>query len=330
MSPRSLPSASVLLEVRDLAVSFAACRGLLAPSALRIRAVDGIAFSVKGGETLGLVGESGSGKTTVARALVRLVEPRAGAVYLEGESVLDAPPRRLRSVRRRMQLVFQDSSSALNPRRTVGAVVSEALLLAGVTSRGERTERTAELLERTGLDPLRHLRAYPHELSGGQRQRVGIARAIAPRPRVLLCDEPVSALDVSTAAQILNLLGELQAEFRHGCLFISHDLSVVRHSSHRVAVMYLGRIVETGPVETLYAAPHHPYTRALLESAPARHPSERARAPAAEGEPPGPVRIPSGCRFHPRCPRVMDRCRWQDPPGVEVSSGHVSWCFLQP
>ena len=330
-----LSSSRPLLEVRDLVVRFHVRHGLLRRQVAAIQAVDGVSLEVARGETLGLVGESGCGKTTLARAILRLVETTSGDVLLDGESLVAVAPGRLRALRRRLQLVFQDSTSALNPRRTVESTVGEGLLLAGVRRRRERRAIVSDLLTRVGLDPARHLSAYPHELSGGQRQRVGIARALVVRPWLVICDEAVSSLDVSVEAQILNLLRQLQAEDGHGYLFISHDLSVVRYLSDRVAVMYLGRIVETGPAGALYEAPHHPYTRALLDAAPsasARGPSASARGRRERivlpGEPPSPIDPPRGCRFHPRCPKVMDRCRMEDPPAVAVGPGHASWCFL--
>jgi oligopeptide/dipeptide ABC transporter ATP-binding protein len=277
---------------------------------------------------LGLVGESGCGKTTTARILVRLLEPTAGEVWLDGESLMEADPARLRELRIRLQLVFQDSAAALNPRLTVEASVGEGLQVSKAGSRAERRARVADMLRRVGLDPDHYLARHPHELSGGQRQRVGIARALVVRPCLVVCDEAVSSLDVSVQAQIVNLLRRLQEEDGHAYVVISHDLSVVRHLCDRVAVMYLGRIVEIGSVEALYGAPHHPYTRALLEAVPVLDASRRGTRTVLAGEPPSPVDPPRGCRFHPRCPRAFDRCRLEDPPPVDVRSDHRSWCFL--
>jgi oligopeptide/dipeptide ABC transporter ATP-binding protein len=289
--------------------------------------VDGVSFALHRGETLGLVGESGSGKTTLGRAVLRLVEPTAGEVLFQGERLLHAPARRLRELRRKMQLVFQDPLDSLNPRMTVKSIVAEGLLDA-VRSRAERTERCARILERVGLEPALYLGRYPHEISGGQRQRVGIARALVTGPELLVCDEAVSSLDVSLKAQIVNLLVDLQAERGHACIFITHDLGVVRHVADRVAVMYLGRLAEIGPADRVCTAPHHPYTHALLASAPAAHPRDRGARRTLEGDPPSPIDPPRGCRFHPRCPVAFDRCRVEEPPPRELAPGHVSWCHL--
>jgi oligopeptide/dipeptide ABC transporter ATP-binding protein len=264
----------------------------------------------------------------LGRAILRLIEPTGGDVLFAGQSVLAASPSRLRHLRRHLQLIFQDPYGSLNPRMTVEAIVAEGLVNMGVRSHIVRRDRVVEVLEKVGLDPRSHLRRYPHEFSGGQRQRIGIARALVVRPRFVVCDEPVSSLDVSVQAQILNLLAKLQAEEGYTYLLISHDLSVVRHLSDRVAVMYLGRLVELGPAPDVYAAPHHPYTRELLASVPADHPRRRAAHRPLPGDVASPIRPPPGCRFHTRCPLVMDRCRVEAPPAVEVSPGHVSWCFL--
>ncbi|MBI4605818.1 MAG: ABC transporter ATP-binding protein [Planctomycetes bacterium] len=319
-----------LLEVEGLVKRFPIERGVFRRPAGWVRAVDGVSFEVRRGETLCLVGESGSGKTTLGRVILRLLEPTAGDVRLDGESILRAAGRRLRRLRRDMQVVFQDPYGSLNPRMTAGAAVAEGLVAAGVRSRREREERAAAMLRRVGLDPAGTLGRYPHELSGGQRQRVAIARALVLRPRFVVCDEPVSSLDLSVQAQILNLLLELKAQEGYTYLFITHDMSVVRHVADRVAVMYLGRIVEIGPAAEVLAAPHHPYTRALLEAAPATHPRDRGRRKPLEGEVPSPASPPPGCRFHTRCPLVMDRCRSEEPPAKPVGPGHVSWCFLEP
>lgn len=319
-----------LVEVRDLAQHFPLRRGLFRQVVGAVRAVDGVSFALEKGRTLGLVGESGSGKTTLARCLLRLIEPTAGSVLFEGEPLLAASRRRLRGLRARMQLIFQDPAGALNPRMTVEGAVGEGLMHAGVRSRRTRRERVADALARVGLDARRHLTCYPHELSGGQRQRVGIARALVLRPRLIVCDEAVSSLDVSLEAQILNLLAQLQAEEGFTYLFISHDLSVVRHISDRVGVLYLGRLVELGPASRLYEEPHHPYTRALLASTPASHPARRGRSRVLGGETPSAAAPPGGCRFHGRCPQVQERCRIEEPGPVEIGPGHVSWCFLPP
>jgi len=312
-----------LVEARGLVKHFPLGGGVL-------RAVDGVSFTIARGETLALVGESGSGKTTLGRLILRLLEPTGGDAFFDGASIFSLPGRRLRELRRHMTMIFQDPQGSLSPRMLVEDIVSEGLVNFGPRRRSARRALVEEALERVGLDPRAHLRRYPNELSGGQRQRVGIARALVLKPRFIVCDEPVSSLDVSIQAQILNLLARLKREEGHSYLFISHDLSVVRHLGDRVAVLYLGRIAEIGPASSVYGSPHHPYTRALLESVPATHPSERGRAPLLRGEIPSPMNPPGGCRFHTRCPRAMDRCRIEEPPAVEVGPGHQSWCFLPP
>ena len=312
-----------LVEARGLVKHFPLGGGVL-------RAVDGVSFTIARGETLALVGESGSGKTTLGRLILRLLEATGGDAFFDGASIFSLPGRRLRELRRHMTMIFQDPQGSLSPRMLVEDIVSEGLVNFGPRRRSARRALVEEALERVGLDPRAHLRRYPNELSGGQRQRVGIARALVLKPRFIVCDEPVSSLDVSIQAQILNLLARLKREEGHSYLFISHDLSVVRHLGDRVAVLYLGRIAEIGPASSVYGSPHHPYTRALLESVPATHPSERGRAPLLRGEIPSPMNPPGGCRFHTRCPRAMDRCRIEEPPAVEVGPGHQSWCFLPP
>jgi oligopeptide/dipeptide ABC transporter ATP-binding protein len=319
-----------LVEARGLVKHFPLRGGPPGRDRKVVRAVDGVSFTIRRGETLSLVGESGSGKTTVGRLILRLLEPTAGEAFFDGEPVFAIPAGRLRALRRRMTMIFQDPQGSLSPRWTVEDIVSEGLVNFGPRGRAARRALVEEALLRVGLDPRAHLRRYPNELSGGQRQRVGIARALVLRPSFIVCDEPVSSLDVSIQAQILNLLAELKREEGHSYLFISHDLSVVRHLGDRVAVLYLGRIAEIGPAASVYASPHHPYTRALLGSVPASHPSERGKAPLLGGEIPSPVDPPDGCRFHTRCPLAMDRCRREEPPPVEVGPGHVSWCFLPP
>jgi oligopeptide/dipeptide ABC transporter ATP-binding protein len=317
-----------LLEVKDLVKHFPVTRGILGRAAGQVKAVDGVSFQLAVGKTLSLVGESGSGKTTAGRAILRLLEPTSGEVLFRGESVLRARPSRLRELRREMQIIFQDPYGSLNPRMTVESIVGEGLINAGVKGRRERGERIAEMLQRVGLDARIHLRRYPHEFSGGQRQRIGIARALVLKPRFVVCDEAVSSLDVSTQAQVLNLLLRLQEGEGYSYLFISHDLSIVRHLSDEVGVMYLGRLAELGPASRIYSFPHHPYTKAILAAAPASHPRDRGRRAALAGDVPNPLHPPSGCRFHPRCPLVMDRCRLEEPPPVEIAPGHWSWCFL--
>jgi oligopeptide/dipeptide ABC transporter ATP-binding protein len=309
-----------LLRVRDLRVEFPVRRGLLGREVARVRAVDGLSLEIGRGRTLGLVGESGSGKSTTARAILRLVEPTAGTVELDGTDLGGLSASALRATRRRMQMVFQDPLASLDPRRTVLDTIAEPLRVHEARlGRAELEGRVRRLVEQVGLDPA-HLRRYPHELSGGQRQRVGIARAVVLRPDLVVLDEPVSALDVSVQAQILNLLAELRAELSMGYLFVAHDLAVVRHLSDEVAVMYLGRIVERAPVDELYTEPLHPYTRALLSAVPVADPVvERTRRRIVlEGEIPSPLSPPSGCSFHPRCPDVMPRCRSERPTLVTL------------
>ena len=327
--PASSLEPRVLVDVKNLVKHFPIRGGGFRRTVSLVRAVDGISFQIRRGETLSLVGESGSGKTTAGRTILRLVEPTSGEVLFDSEPVFRVGASQLRKLRREMQIVFQDPYGSLNPRMTVEAIVGEGLLNSGISQRHARRERVVEMLERVGLDPRNHLRRYPHEFSGGQRQRIGIARALVLKPRFVVCDEAVSSLDISVQAQIINLLMRLQAEERYTYLFIAHDLSLVRHLSDQVAVMYLGRLMELGPAERIYGSPHHPYTRALHASAPAAHPRDRHYHAALGGDMPSPVTPPSGCRFHTRCPYVMDRCRLEEPPPVEIAPGHVSWCFLE-
>jgi oligopeptide/dipeptide ABC transporter ATP-binding protein len=321
------PSAAApLLRVEGLSKHFPVTRGVLGRTVGHVRAVDDVSFDVARGETLGLVGESGSGKTTVGRSILRLIEPTAGRVTFDGVDVLGAGARELRRLRRSMQIVFQDPYSSLNPRMRVVDLVGEALEVHGLARGPEVERRVAALLTRVGLSPSA-LNRYPHEFSGGQRQRIGVARAIALEPKLIVCDEPVSALDVSIQAQVVNLLAALGRELELSYLFIAHDLSVVRHLSHRIAVMYLGEIVELAPTERLFAAPSHPYTRALLSAIPVPDPRRPPRRLVLTGDIPSPINPPSGCRFHTRCPAVMERCRSEPPPPYTPEPRHQVRCF---
>jgi oligopeptide/dipeptide ABC transporter ATP-binding protein len=319
-----------LLEVRDLVKHFPIGGGMLAKPVGVVRAVDGVSFSIRKGETLGLVGESGCGKTTTGRCILHLERPTSGSVVFEGVDMVTLDAAALRAVRRRVQVIFQDPYSSLNPRMTVGQILAEPLKVhAIVPDKGERELRVRELLTQVGLLP-QHARRYPHQLSGGQRQRVGIARALAMEPSLIVCDEPVSALDVSIQAQIINLLEELQSRLGLTYLFIAHDLSVVRHISDRVAVMYLGKVVELADRKALYEEPLHPYTRALLSAVPIPDPKIEAKRERTvlRGEVPSPLNPPSGCVFHPRCPIAVDRCSAEIPPLRELRPGHWAACHL--
>ena len=310
-----------LLEVRDLVTTFPLNGGAC------IRAVDGVDLDLSRGEVLAVVGESGCGKSTLARSILRLVEPEAGRIRFAGRDLRALDARALRRARREMQLVFQDPMASLDPRFTIGRSLMEPLIVHGVGSAAERRGRAADLLGLVGLEPAAAER-YPHEFSGGQRQRLAIARALSVDARVVVLAEPVSALDVSIQAQILNLLLDLKERLHLTYLFISHDLGVVRAVADRVSVMYLGRIVESAPVEALFAAPAHPYTEALLAAVPIPDPTRRRARAATPGEPPSPEHPPPGCGFHPRCPRAVARCGTVEPPAIAVAAGHVARCHL--
>ncbi len=315
-----------LLEVSGLTKHFPVTRGIFGRVVGHVRAVDDLSFHIARGETLGLVGESGSGKTTAGRAILRLVEPTSGQVVFDGTDVTRADAETLRGLRRRMQIVFQDPYASLNPRMRVIDLVGEALEVHGLAKGADVEKRVASLLRKVGLSPS-WINRYPHEFSGGQRQRLGIARAIALEPKLIVCDEPVSALDVSIQAQVVNLLKDLGRELELSYLFIAHDLSIVRHMSHRVAVMYLGQLVELAPAKRLFEAPAHPYTRALLSAIPVPDPKKKRTRLVLAGDVPSPLNPPSGCRFHTRCPAAFERCKSEEPRAVVVEDGHSVKCF---
>jgi peptide/nickel transport system ATP-binding protein len=316
-----------LLEVSGLKKHFAVRGGLFGRGAATVHAVDDVSFDIGRGETLSLVGESGCGKSTVGRTILRLLNPTAGQIRLDGQRIDDMPQASLRPLRRRVQVVFQDPFSSLNPRLKVRDIVAEPIRNFGLASGAELAERVSAMLDKVRL-PRDAAGRYPHEFSGGQRQRIGIARALAPGADLIICDEAVSALDVSVKAQIVNLLADLQDELGLALLFISHDLAIVEHLTHRVAVMYLGKIVELADRRTLFSAAHHPYTRALLSAVPVPDPKAKRRRIILKGDVPSPIDPPSGCRFHTRCPFVFDRCRSEEPVLREVGAGQLSACHL--
>jgi peptide/nickel transport system ATP-binding protein/oligopeptide transport system ATP-binding protein len=316
-----------LLEVTDLIKHYPVRAGVLRRKVGTVHAVDGVSFSLGVGETLGLVGESGCGKSTVARSVLRLVEPTSGAIRIDGQDITRLSKSELRPVRRSMQIVFQDPFASLNPRMTAGAIVGEPLSVHGLASGNEKNDRVAKLFQQVGLRP-DQMRNFPHQFSGGQRQRICIARALALGPRLIVCDEPVSALDVSIQAQVINLLIDLQREHGFSYLFIAHDLAVVSHISHRVAVMYLGRIVEIADKTELFKNPRHPYTQALLASVPVANPKMKRLKPLVDGDVPSPVNPPSGCAFHTRCRYAVDRCKVERPALNEAGPGHQVACLL--
>jgi oligopeptide/dipeptide ABC transporter ATP-binding protein len=315
---------SALLEAHDLVKRFPAKTSAFGRVLSEVHAVDGVTFMIRAGETLALVGESGCGKSTVGRLVLRLIEATDGHVVFDGDNLLSLDEAAMRAKRRHAQLIFQDPFASLNPRMTVGDILAEPLMLHRIVPAADRARRVGELLAEVGLQP-QHAQRYPHEFSGGQRQRIAIARAIAVEPKLIVCDEPVSALDVSIRAQILNLLRDLQRKHDLALLFISHDLAVVKHIADRIAVMYLGRIVETAPTDTLFAAPRHPYTRALLSAIPVAAPGVARDRQLLEGDVPSPLNPPPGCHLHTRCPFAIDRCR-SERPALEVEGRHAMAC----
>jgi|SRR5690625_1758050 len=318
---------SQLLEVRNLEKYFAIKGGVFGRKIGEVKAVDGVSFHVNKGETLGIVGESGCGKSTTGKSILRLIEPTAGEVIFEGQNLLTLSKEDMRKMRRDIQIIFQDPYASLNPRHTVEKIIGEPLLVHGMTSAKERKERVIELLEVVGLQA-HHRSRYPHQFSGGQRQRIGIARALANNPKLIICDEPVSALDVSVQSQILNLMEDLQKKFQLTYIFIAHDLSVVKHISDRIGVMYLGKMVELADKEELYETPKHPYTKALLSAIPLPDPDEYRERIILKGDVPSPSNPPKGCPFHTRCPKAMDICKEISPHYQLINDKHYVACHL--
>ncbi len=317
-----------LVKIKNLKKYFSVTKGTFRKTTQTVRAVDGVTFDIFKGETLGLVGESGCGKSTLGRCVLRLYEPTSGEISFDGQDITQMKSEDLRALRRRMQIIFQDPYASLNPRMTVGNIIGEALVIHNLfTDKATRQKRVAELLSIVGLRPEALFR-YPHEFSGGQRQRIGIARALAVDPQFIVCDEPVSALDVSIQAQIVNLLQDLQAELGLTYLFIAHDLMIVKHISTRVAVMYLGNLAEVAPASELYVDPKHPYTKALLSAVPVADPTRKKTRIILKGEIPSPINPPSGCKFHPRCPEVMKICSEVIPPLIQISEKRQVACHL--
>lgn len=316
-----------LLRLENVRTYYPANKALLPKDRKYVKAVDGVSFSLHCGETLGLVGESGCGKSTLGQTILRLERATAGKIYYRGVDLLELPEREMRALRREVQMIFQDPYSSLNPKMTVGSIIAEPMKVHGIGSARDRDRRVGELLEMVGMRP-EHAKRYPHEFSGGQRQRIGIARALAVNPRLIICDEAVSALDVSVQAQVLNLLSHLQKEMKLTYIFIAHGLATVKHISDRVGVMYLGKIVELADSEIIYKNPMHPYTRALISAIPEPDPDKIKKRELLQGDVPSPVDPPLGCRFHTRCPHACERCRAEEPALQDMGNGHLAACHF--